>query len=440
MTDARQAPAFLIAAPASGSGKTTVTLSVLRALNRRGLEIGSFKTGHDYIDPAFHTAASGHDCFNIDPWAMSDDTISAALDMVGTGKDIVVGEAVMGLFDGARDGTGSSADLAHKLDIPIILVVDAKGQAASVGALLHGFNSFRPEIALAGVIFNNVGGPGHRAMLEAAAQKIGIPSIGCLPRHSELALEHRHLGLIQARENPELDQFLETAADLAEGHLDLDTLVSLGRPAARPKTSRSLQHPPAQQIAIARDDAFAFLYPHLLNAWRQAGADISFFSPLKDEAPDQNAEFIYLPGGYPELHAEALSNAETFRQGMRHAAAQNTPIYGECGGYMTLGRALTDKSGIRYSMLDLLPVETSFATPRLHLGYRKARLAVDCILGKPGDIFKAHEFHYATILSEDNGQSLFTLTDAIGKELPPAGLVQGSVAGSFIHLIDGESF
>ena len=432
-------PALMIAAPASGSGKTTVTLAILRALARRGNAVGSFKTGPDYIDPAFHTAASGQTCFNLDPWAMSDGTLNKCLSAASEQKDLLVGEAVMGLFDGAKNGEGSSADLAKKLNIPVILVVDARGQAGSVGAVLHGFNNFDPDLTVTGVIFNAIGGPGHRALLEEAAEKSGIPCLGCLPKRPELALEHRHLGLIQARENSDLDLFLETAADLVEEHLDLDHLQKLARPLHPVEGAAGTLLPPSQRIAVARDDAFAFSYPHLLEGWREAGAEIVPFSPLNDEAPDNEAGFIYLPGGYPELHAARLSNAEIFRHGMKKAAEQDVQIFGECGGYMVLGLSLTDKAGDRFDMLDLLPVETSFAEPKLHLGYRQASLAQSCFLGDAGKQFRAHEFHYSTVVTEDRSSPLFTLKDASDRELQPAGIIRDKIAGSYIHLIDGAA-
>ncbi|MEX0583405.1 MAG: cobyrinate a,c-diamide synthase [Sneathiella sp.] len=436
MTQLHQ-PALLIAAPASGSGKTTVTLALLRAFQRQGFNIGSFKVGPDYIDPAFHAVASGSPCFNLDLWAMRSSTQASVLSAALSGKDMVIGEGVMGLFDGAQDGTGSTADVAAKWGLPIILVVDAKGQAASVAAVLQGFDKFRADTRIAGVIFNNVGGEGHIRLLKEAAAIAGINALGFIPRSDVLALNHRHLGLVQARETPELDIFLHNAADIIERHCDLDELRKIAKTPhnASAKTDTALP-PLAQKIAVAEDDAFAFTYPHLLVGWRASGAEISFFSPLADQQPDTDAGAVFLPGGYPELHGAQLANAEKFKKGMQTAAIENKPIYGECGGFMVFGNGIIDKDGTAHEMLKLLPVETSFAKPKLHLGYRNARLRANCILGNIDKEFSAHEFHYASINKADNLPPLFNIKDARGNDLGDVGATVGSVFGSFIHLID----
>ncbi|WP_373085231.1 cobyrinate a,c-diamide synthase [Sneathiella sp.] len=436
---AHSAPALLIAAPASGSGKTTITLALLRALRRRGHRVGSFKVGPDYIDPAFHAAASGRACSNLDPWAMRPDMQSAILQDVLADSDIVIGEGVMGLFDGAQDGRGSTADVAADWGIPLVLVVDAKGQAASVAALLQGFNSFRNDVRLSGVIFNKVGGPGHVRLLREAAEKAGILALGFLPRLDGLALDHRHLGLVQARENAELNAFLDAAADSIEAHCDLDALLRTATTPCglTPGSSKAAPLPPlGQKMAVAEDDAFAFTYPHLLAGWRNAGVELSFFSPLADEGPAAGSDAIFLPGGYPELYCERLARAENFKSALRSAAEASLSIYGECGGFMVLGESLTDKAEQSHEMLGLLPVQTSFAAPKLHLGYRRAQLSNNSILGNKNSSFTAHEFHYASITAENAAPSLFDICDARGIDLGSAGAIAGSIAGSFIHLID----
>lgn len=430
-------PALIIAAPSSGSGKTIITLALLRALTRRGLSLGSFKVGPDYIDPAFHHQATGHPCFNLDGWAMRESTLTAVLAASHDGKDLVIGEGVMGLFDGAQGGGGSTADMAAQYGIPIVLVVDAKGQAASVAALLQGFNSYRDDIRISGVIFNKVGGAGHVRLLTEAAAEVGIPALGFIPKSDILALDHRHLGLVQARENSELEVFLNAAADIIDAHMDMTALQSIAAPSKfAPNAIFSPILPLSQKIAIAADDAFAFLYPHLMASWREAGAEISFFSPLADEPPPLDADAIYLPGGYPELHAARLSNAANFKSGMAKAATDSKIIYGECGGFMVLGESLTDAKGVVHNMLDLLPVHTSFAAPKRHLGYRKATLANNCILGNINTDFNAHEFHYAEVTGSSDAAALFGLQNARSEPLGAAGAVVGRIAGSFIHLID----
>ncbi|MBL4740794.1 MAG: cobyrinate a,c-diamide synthase [Sneathiella sp.] len=429
-------PSLLIAAPASGSGKTTITLALLRAFKRRQIKISSFKVGPDYIDPVFHGLASGRPCFNLDPWAMQPATLQRAASTAASGSDLLIGEGVMGLFDGAQNGQGSTADLAHQLNIPIILVVDAKGQAASVGALIHGFNNFRENTKIAGVIFNSVGSNNHKKMLGKAATALGIPVLAYIPRSESLILMHRHLGLVQARERQDIEAFLDGAADIIEANADLDKIQAIARPSRFNSETQKSTPLPGTHIAIARDDAFAFCYPHFIEDWKNSGAVISFFSPLKDEAPAEEADFIYLPGGYPELHAERLSAATNFKAKITLASKQGISIYGECGGFMTLGKSITDATGTSYPMLNLLPVATSFEKPKLHLGYRNVELMADSFLGPKGRTFKAHEFHYASLTSTENTHPLFSMKNALGEPLPAAGLVKSNVAGSFIHLID----
>ncbi|TNE37393.1 MAG: cobyrinate a,c-diamide synthase [Alphaproteobacteria bacterium] len=431
------APALVIAAPASNSGKTVLTLALLRAFRNSGRRMASFKAGPDYIDPAFHAAASGRPCFNLDPWAMREESQTAVLRDVSDDADLIIGEGVMGLFDGARDGTGSTADLASRWSLPVLLIVDAKGQGASVAALLEGFDRHRPDLRLAGVLFNRVGGGGHVEMLKQAAAKAGIPMLGAIPLNPALQLEHRHLGLQQARERQDIEVFLEAAATHVAAHADLEQIAGLARPADLPETRGGGLAPLGQHIAIAEDDAFAFLYPHLMASWRRQGATLSFFSPLADEAPAPEADAIFLPGGYPELYAGKLASATKFKAGMQKTATSDKVIYGECGGFMALGRSLTDRDGATHEMLNLLPVTTSFAAPKRHLGYRKARLTQNCILGNKDARFAAHEFHYASLVSNEATTPLFEIEDATGAPLGLTGAIERRIAGSFIHLIDG---
>ncbi len=434
---------LIIAAPASGSGKTVVTLAILRALTRAGIRVHSFKVGPDYIDPAFHAAATGRPCFNLDPWAMRPATVAHLLDRLCADAELIVGEGVMGLFDGASDGTGSTADLAAMTGWPVILVVDVRGQAASAAALLRGFVSHRADVAVAGVIFNRVGGEAHADTLRRAVAPLGLPVLGCLPRIEQLTLPERHLGLVQAEERTDLPAFLEAAADVAERRLDLGRLRSLAR-AARARGAPETDHsgaglpPLGQRIAVARDIAFAFAYPALLDQWRDAGAELSFFSPLADEPPWADADAIYLPGGYPELHAGRLAGNGYFMRALRTAAGRGAIIFGECGGYMVLGAGLVDPDGESHAMAALLPLQTSFAQRRLHLGYRRARLAMDCALGARGAAFRGHEFHYAVIEDEGQGEPLFMCDDSRGRTLGGSGRWAGTVFGSFLHVIDRE--
>ncbi len=428
--------ALVIAAPSSGSGKTVVALALLRALRRAGVGVASAKIGPDYIDPAFHALASGQPCFNIDPWAMDETEQDAMLQRAAGAADLVVVEGVMGLFDGAAGGGGSTADFAARRDLPVVLVADAARQGASIAALIKGFATYRPDLNLAGVIVNNVASSRHRAVLEPALKLLGVPVFGFLPRDQRFRLPERHLGLVQAGEIAGIDSFMEEAAALLARHLDLAALTDLARPFTAGAAESGIT-PPGQRIAVARDEAFTFLYPHLLNGWREAGAEIGFFSPLQDEAPPDEAEMIFLPGGYPELHAGRIAAATRFLEGLRRQAARGIPIHGECGGYMVLGRGLVDGGGTRHVMAGLLDLETGFAIRRLHLGYRRAVALVDSPFASRGTVLRGHEFHYATILHEA-GEPLFTLEDATGASLGRAGLCAGVVSGSFLHAITVE--
>ncbi|MGF1639792.1 MAG: cobyrinate a,c-diamide synthase [Rhodospirillales bacterium] len=433
----------IVAAPASGSGKTVFTLGLVRHLARSGVAVASAKTGPDYIDPAFHSAASGRPCLNLDPWAMRPSTLVSAALQLAASAEIVVCEGVMGLFDGATASEGSTADLAMLTGWPVMLVVDAHAQAASAAAVVGGFAHHRPGLGIAGVVFNRVGSDRHGAILrEACALSLPrIPVLGCLPRTDGLVLPERHLGLVQAIEHPGLDAFLDHAADLVAEHVDLAGLRAVaGRAPSAPASATAARPLPplGQRIAVADDPAFAFRYPLVIDGWRAAGAEILPFSPLGDQPPAADADAVYLPGGYPELHVGTLAANRRFLDGLRARAAAGAAVFGECGGYMVLGRGLIDADGHGHAMAGLLALETSFADRRLHLGYRRAELAVDCPLGTAGVRFRGHEFHYARIVREGPGQPLFDCADASGRPLGTSGLVAGSVSGSFVHLIDRD--
>ena len=425
---------LLIAAPASGSGKTTVTLGLARALADVGVPLVSGKAGPDYIDPAFHAAASRRPCLNYDPWAMRPELIRANAAMQAGEGDFLLVEAMMGLFDGAADGTGAPADLAATLGLPVVMVVDCSRLSQSVAAMVKGYAEFRSDIRVAGVILNKVGSAKHEMMLRGALDASGIEIFGVLERDAALALPERHLGLVQAGEHGGLEGFIARAAEAVASRCDIDRLLAVAaRNALPPIPAVSLLPPLGQRIAIARDTAFAFAYEHLLLGWRSAGAELSFFSPLANEAPTLDADAVYLPGGYPELHAETLANAGHFRLGMEDAARRGARIYGECGGYMTLGEGLVAADGSRYGMLGLLPLVTSFAERRRHLGYRLVTPLDGSGFSAP---MTAHEFHYSTVVHEGEAERLFSVTDAMGDDLGTAGLRRGAISGSYMHLID----
>lgn len=435
------APGLIVAAPASGAGKTLLTLGLLAHMRANGPHARGFKVGPDYIDPGFHARASGHPCPNLDPWAMRRESIRHAYARLSKGAEIILGEGVMGLYDGARDGTGSTADLAALLGLPVLLVLDVRGQAASAAATALGFQRYRDEVTFAGVVCNRVGGAGHEAMLRRALDEAAIPCFGCLPRDDGLELPSRHLGLVQADEREDLDRFLARAAAWVGDRLDVEAIVRAARgPGGIAASEPSPPLPPlGQRIAVARDAAFAFAYDAVLAGWRRGGAEILPFSPLGDEAPAGDADAVYLPGGYPELYADRLAAAGSFLDGLAAAAGRGAAIYGECGGFMVLGRGLVDAKGRRHRMAGLLPVETSFAAPELHLGYRRIALLEDGPLGSRGTAYRGHEFHYARLVGNDGGAALFRAADAEGRGEVDVGCRVGRVMGSYLHLIDSAS-
>ncbi len=422
-------PGWLVAAPRSGAGKTTVTLGIVAALRRRGLAVRTAKSGPDYIDPAFHAAASGAPGTNLDSWAMPPPMLDALYAQACHGADLLIVESAMGLFDGVAAPAGrrgSSADLAARYGLPVLLVLDVSGQAQTAAAVAHGLATFDPAVRIGGVILNRVGSDKHASSVKAA---MTLPVLGAIPRDTALALPERHLGLVQAGEHAGLAAQLDRLADMAERCIDLDQLLPSNRVRFSPPTTIAQAcalPPPGQRIALASDAAFTFTYPHLLAAWRNAGAELLPFSPLHDEPPPDHADACWLPGGYPELHAAALAAAHAFRTGL-HRFAQTRPVHGECGGYMVLGQSLTAADGTAHAMTGLLGHGTSFARRSLHLGYRRALL--------PGGAVRGHEFHYATLTDPGPDAPYAEVQDASGAALGPAGGRRGHVTGSFFHAI-----
>lgn len=432
---------LMIAAPTSGAGKTTVTLALLAALRQRGIAVCSAKAGPDYIDPAFHSAATGAPAFNLDSWAMSAAQRAALVDDAAQASELLVVESAMGLFDGVTGEpgrAGSGAELAAQFRLPVVLVLDVTGQSQTAAAVARGFIGHQPNVEIAGVVLNRVASARHLMGVADALETHGIPLLGALPRDPNLAIPERHLGLVQAQEHPALATLLAGLADLAEAHLDLDRIVAQ---AARPRRAPAVHaapplEPPGQRIALARDAAFSFIYPHHLQQWRRAGCEILQFSPLADEAPPEACDACWLPGGYPELYAGALAAAGRFKAELQRFAATR-PVHGECGGYMVLGRTLEDAAGQTHEMTGLLSHATSFARRKLNLGYRRAEFIGASPFG--ASMVRGHEFHYASLVDPGADQPLVRLRDAQGADLGLAGGRRGTVSGSFFHAIAADS-
>ena len=428
---------ILVGAPRSGSGKTTVTLALIAALRRRSLVVRAAKSGPDYIDPAFHAVASGAPVLNLDSWAMPPHLLGRLAADAAAGAALLVVESAMGLFDGVAGPagrTGAASDLAARLGLPVLLVLDVSGQSQTAAAIARGFATHDPAVRIGGVILNRVGSERHRLGATAAIEAIGIPVLGALPRDSALTVPDRHLGLVQAAEHPDLLALLARLADRAEQHLDLDAILRLAAPLADHAPLATGLPPPGQCVALAADAAFSFVYAHLVAGWRAAGVEIVRFSPLANEPPPEHCDICWLPGGYPELHAGRLAAAAGFMAGLARFA-QTRPVHGECGGHMVLGQGLEDASGARHAMASLLGHSTSFARRKIHLGYREATLLADSPIGPAGVVIRGHEFHYASTTDPGVDAPLAEMRDAAGTNLGPAGGRRGQVTGSFFHAI-----
>ncbi|MHA1179732.1 MAG: hydrogenobyrinic/cobyrinic acid a,c-diamide synthase [Alphaproteobacteria bacterium] len=413
---------LIIAAPRSGAGKTTIALGLMRALRRQGLAVQPFKCGPDYIDPAFHSAAAGRTSINLDTWAMRAELISALVQTAAANADLCIVEGVMGLFDGApvtgQCGRGSTADLAALTGWPVLLVLDVWAQAETAAAVALGCNVYRDDVQIAGVILNGISTVRHEQIVASAIRRLDLPPI-------------------------DLDNRLNRIADAVSDAIQINELAaaasSLAINPAKAGQRRSdvvkMLQPPGQRIALAQDRAFSFIYPHLLEGWRAAGAEIIPFSPLANEQPAPDADAIWLPGGYPELHAAEIAQADRFKTALHAAAARGIPIHGECGGYMVLGTGLQDANSDRHEMVGLLGLESTFATRKLHLGYRRVRFHAQTAIAIPDAELFGHEFHYATVTSNLD-QPLADVRDATGATVAERGSQRGSVTGTFFHLID----
>jgi cobyrinic acid a,c-diamide synthase len=452
---------FLISAPQSGSGKTTVSLAIMAAFARRGLTVAPFKCGPDFIDPGYHHAVTGVASINLDGWMCGEEfvreTFRTSLTSL-TGRTIAVIEGAMGLFDGigASSSEGSSAQIAAITGAPVVLVVNARGMAASAAALVTGFAGFDPQVTMAGVIFNNVGSDSHAILLKEALS-IHCPEItcfGCIPRDESLAIPSRHLGLVTAEDNPLSDEFITQLADMAEQSLDLERLSQLQIPPCPPFEKRGgILFPPLKKgtlrgikgqggicIAVARDAAFCFVYEDNLRLLREAGAEIIFFSPLRDADLPTGIHGIYLPGGYPELYAAVLHRNETMKKALRESVAADMPVYAECGGfvYLTEGIDAADNQNSA-DFVGIFSVRCRMLPRRKALGYRQVELTENTVIGSQGSVLRGHEFHY----SEIN-----TMPDEIGRcyHVSRKGIIQGAEGfrfrnclASYIHLHFGSN-
>ncbi len=434
-------PGLIIAAPASGSGKTTALCLLAAGLARRGVAVRSFKAGPDYLDPTHHRAVTGRESRNLDGWMMGRSGVAMALARGSAGGTLALIEGMMGLFDGRSPDSldGSAAQLAQWLSARVILVIDASAMARSAAAVAEGFANHVSGVVVAGVIFNRVGSAGHARLLRAALSHTRGPDgaplrcLGAIPQDAALALPERHLGLVAARQ---ATLSMDVLAEHAARHLDLDAVLALARQTALPLPDIPGPVAPGVRIGVARDDAFHFYYADNLDLLREAGAQLVPFSPLADARLPEALDGLIIGGGYPESHAEALSANATMRADIAAFAASGRLVYAECGGLMYLGASLT--VGAReHPMCGVLDHRTAMADRLVVLGYREVETTADSILGPAGTTFRGHEFHHSVLSRPPTAPAIYAWSGygGSGRE----GYVRGRVLVSYIHAHWGGS-
>lgn len=424
---------ILISGLSSNSGKTIITASILRILYNRGINVRGFKVGPDYIDTAYHEIATNKKAYNIDMWSMRDSTINDIFNIDG---DFGIVEGVMGLFDGAADGTASSASIALKYDLPIVLIIDAFGQSQSVCAIIKGFNIFDENVKIAGVIFTRIGSIKHEKLLDNAMQKY-LPDIkvfGYIYRNDKFEIDNRHLGLVQACENSGLSKKFDELASIVEKSLDINAIINIAHDIKLTDDDVDYIKPLGKKIAVASDKAFNFKYNHIIRAWEKMGSKIYYFSPLNDEEPNIECDALFLPGGYPELFLEQISSNYNFINSVRKFHSDGKIIYGECGGYMVMGKYITGKCGKQFEMLNIFNMATSFGIRKLQLSYCDILVEQNCVFPK-GTKLRGHEFHYSVEI-ENNEKPLFEVSDVLGISTNKVGCINNNSFGSYIHIID----
>lgn len=427
-----QKPQFLIGATSSGSGKTTFTLGLLRALRNRRLNVQPFKCGPDYLDTKHHAAAAGRESYNLDTFMASTDHVRAVYARHSQKADICITEGVMGLFDGYDNMQGSSATTAELLRLPVILVINARSTAYTVAAILYGFKHFRPGIQIAGAIFNFVGSESHYSFLKQACQDAGVEALGYLPKCKDIEIPSRHLGLSIDNQFC-FDEFADRIACQIEATVDVERLLEITTSPSPEETipteKKTRPMTDLLRISVARDEAFNFIYPENIRALEQYGT-ITYFSPLHDgQLPD--SDFIYLPGGYPEFYLERLCANENMRHSILHYCQNGGRMLAECGGMMYLCEQIRDTDGVPYPMCGYLPQTATMENMKLKLGYRTVEIN--------GQEFRGHEFHYSRIIPGNHAISAIgNVFNAKGIGVDTPIYRKGRVTASYIHFYQAE--
>jgi len=437
-------PRIVVAGTDSGVGKTSVTLGLVRALRRRGLEVQPYKVGPDYLDPTYLQRAAPRQCYNLDTWMMGEEYVRRLFARTAAGADIALLEGVMGMYDGwsVDDSRGSTAHMAQLLGAPVLLVVNAHGMARSLGAVVKGYADFEPDGKIAGVIANRCGSRGHADILGRVLNRGDLPPLmGGIARGDMPELPHRHLGLVTADEETLDADVLDSLGNATEAAVDVDAVVEAAHRAQSFSVCPGDGSRAAGEVArigIAQDLAFHFYYPDNLEALERIGCRVVPFSPVEDAELPDGLDALYFGGGYPEEYAEELSANEDMRHEVREFCESGRPVYAECGGLMYLSRALQDREGNEYPMVGVLPVEARMLPELRSLGYVEVRLREDTLWGAEGSTLRGHEFHYSEMSADptrhDGWEQVYEASSARGSPRDSSGYQRANVLASYVHL------
>lgn len=429
-------PRVVIAATQSSSGKTTVVTGILRALKNKGMKVQPFKVGPDYIDPSYHGMAAGRAGHNLDTWLVDESRINDLFASEAENADIAIIEGVMGLYDGGKNGISSTAQLAKKLQAPVILVINVQSMGDSAAAIALGFKLYDEEVNLAGVILNRLGSPTHKMLIEEAMARINVPVFGAVYRDDSVHMPERHLGLTPAQENNAKEIIEIISAKIAK-EVYLDEIIKLACAAPPLEVQENKQSNAAKDIviAVAKDKAFSFYYPASLKQLSDCGAKIEFFSPLEDETIPSNASALIFGGGFPEIFADKLAANKSMLTSIRRANENKMPIYAECGGYMYLMQGIFDFDSNFHAMAGIIPATAKMNKKLQTVGYVKAKNLHDNILGEKDCVYHGHEFHFSTQSEEaQDFPWAFEFVKMRNNAEYKAGYAKDNILGSYLHL------
>lgn len=432
-------PRMVIAGTNSGSGKTTFSIGLMAALNRRGKKVAPFKVGPDYIDPSYHSKIVNARSRNLDAWMVESTVVAGLFAKSAAAADIAVVEGVMGMYDGYEGNSeaGSTAAIAKLIKAPVFLVINGRGMSRSAAAMALGFKMFDPDVNVAGVLFNNIGGERHYKWLkEAVEDKTGVPVVGYLPRDERLVLPSRHLGLIPAEEMKVDDEFYDYLAESIEKYVDIDRMVEISSnlPELAEWKKASIDKNDRIKIAVARDEAFTFYYEDNFDLLDELGADIIEFSPLRDKMLPDDVDGVYIGGGFPEVFAGELSSNSSMLVSVKNAIDAGVPVFAECGGFMYLAGKIISVDGIEYPMVGVVSGYIQMQNKLASMGYRVAECIGDNLLAKSGTIIRGHEFHYSTFVPEQPQTPAFVSKRPNSDKSELSGVSADNLLATYLHI------